>query len=102
MSVRDLFPSGSPTKLFTHVSIPMPATCPVHLTLFQFIFLITYGAGYKVTSSSLWNFRQSPIISSPLGPPTPLSSVATTHTITLTLKTLQSAESVVMSLVWFP
>jgi len=52
-----LFPSGFPTKtLYTHLSSPIRAMCPVHLILFDFITRTILGEEYKSFSSSLWEY----------------------------------------------
>lgn len=46
----------------------MLSTCPVHLMLFDFFILNIYDEGYKLWSSSLYTFLQSPVTSLILGP----------------------------------
>jgi len=64
-----LFPSSFPTKtLYTPLSSPIRATCPVHLILLDFITRTILGEEYKSCSSSLCNFLHYPVTSSLLGP----------------------------------
>jgi hypothetical protein len=50
-----LFPSGFPTKtLYTPLSSPTRATCPVHLILLDFITRTILGEEYKSFISSLY------------------------------------------------
>ena len=50
-----LLPSGFPTKtLYTPLSSPIRATCPVHLILLDFITRTILGEEYKSFSSSLF------------------------------------------------
>ena len=56
-----LFPSGFPSKtLYTPVSSPIRATCPVHLILLDFITRTILGEEYKSFSSSLCSLLHSP------------------------------------------
>src|SRR5215472_17526611 len=72
-----LFPSGFPNKtLYTPVSSPIRATCPVHLILLHFITRTILGEQYKSFSSSLCNLLHSPVTSSLLGPNILLSTMS--------------------------
>jgi hypothetical protein len=56
-----LFLSGFPAKIFYAFLIsPMRATCPTHLTLHDFITLITFDEVYKLWSSSFAVFSNLP------------------------------------------
>ena len=59
-----LFPSGFPTNiLYTPLSSPIRATCPVHLILLYVITRTILGEEYKSFSSSLCNLLHFPVIS---------------------------------------
>jgi hypothetical protein len=61
-----LFLSGLPIISCMYISISLHATCPAHLTVLGSITKIIFVADYKLWSSSLWNFLQSPDTSSTL------------------------------------
>ena len=64
-----LFSSGFPTKtLYTPLSSPIRAPCPVHLILLYFITRTILGEEYKSFSSSLCSLLHSPVTSFLLGP----------------------------------
>jgi hypothetical protein len=64
-----LLPSGFPTKtLYTPLSSPTRATCPIHLILLYFITRKILGEEYRSFSSSLCNLLHSPVTSWLLGP----------------------------------
>jgi hypothetical protein len=64
----DLFASGFPTNPVHNSSLPIRATCPVHLILLDFITRTILGQEYRSWSSSLCNYLHSPVTSSLLDP----------------------------------
>jgi hypothetical protein len=63
-----LLPSDYPIKtLYTFLISPMRATCPVQLTLLDFITLTIFGEAYKLWNSSLCSLLQPPANYSLLG-----------------------------------
>jgi hypothetical protein len=69
-----LFPFGFPSKSYINCFCHMRVTCPVHLILLDFINIIILGEEYKLRSSSLCSYLQSPISSSLFGPNSLVSS----------------------------
>jgi hypothetical protein len=61
----DIIPYGFPAQiLYAFLSVPMSATCPAHLSPFDFIIIIMFSKGYKSWSSSWCSFLKPPSISS--------------------------------------
>ena len=64
-----LFPSSFSTKTpYVTLLSPIRATCPVHISLLDFITRIIFGQEYRSLSFSLCSFLHFPVISSLLGP----------------------------------
>jgi hypothetical protein len=64
-----LFHTGFPTNiLYAFFVAPIRAKSPTHLILFDLITLFILGEEYKLSSSSLCSFLQSPVTSSLFGP----------------------------------
>jgi hypothetical protein len=71
-----LFPYSFLTwSLYTFQISLMSATCPAHLTVLNLIILVIFGEKYKLWSSPLCNFLQSPVSSSLFSPNIPLSTL---------------------------
>jgi hypothetical protein len=71
-----IFLSGSPTNvLYAFLVSPIRATCLAHLIRLDLLIIIISGEQYKLWSSSLYSFLQSPVTSSLLGPNILLSTL---------------------------
>jgi len=70
-----LFSSGFPTKTQNASPLPIRATYPAHLILLDFITRTILDEVYRLLSSSLCSFLQSPVPSSLLGPNIHLNTI---------------------------